>query len=57
MLKFLAYLSRYILGKELVLTDQIKARSVISGKYVKMPRKIVYYTDFHSEENWGKEND
>ena len=55
-LKILYYIVKYTLGKELVLTNGTTNRSIITGKYLKKPKKVFYYTDFHSEEGWGKQS-
>jgi len=45
MYKILAYLAKYILGKELVIGNGTKMRSVLTGRYRKVPKPIVYVGD------------
>jgi len=54
MYKIYAYFAKYILGKELVWIEGDKRRGVLTGQYRNETRKIKFYTDFHSEENWGR---
>jgi hypothetical protein len=53
-IKILYYIAKYIFGKRLVISNGTTNRDIITGRYLKKPKKVFYYTDFHSEESWGK---
>jgi hypothetical protein len=57
MLKLIAWIIKYWNGKDLVVKNEYGTRSALTNKYIKVKqvkKPVRFYTDFHSEECWGK---
>jgi len=48
--KIISLILRYTIGKELVWTNGKTCRSVLSGKYLRAPKKIVFHNSFNTQQ-------